>query len=166
VERFSGVSPFPWERATVGAARSVRLVHDNRCRPLKISVTRASGPSALPFRLYGLGSVDRSGISPEKPCRFLVSGTGKLQRRIRELEQLDVQSAILQETGDDEVVKSNVRATILDVFGPHSPEFKEHQYLEIWAGGTLAPFSVLEAEASNHSGPSHSPSPRPDIIRA
>jgi len=32
------------------------------------------------------------------------------------------------------VARSNVRATILDVFGENSPEYREHQYIQIWAG--------------------------------
>jgi uncharacterized protein (TIGR02391 family) len=58
----------------------------------------------------------------------------KFQRRIKELEELDVEAAVLNETGADEVVRSNVRTTILEVFGPDSPEFKEHLYIRIWAG--------------------------------
>ncbi len=62
------------------------------------------------------------------------AAVGKFQRRIKELEELDVQAAILNETGADEVVRSNVKTTILEVFGADSPEFREHQYIRIWAG--------------------------------
>jgi uncharacterized protein (TIGR02391 family) len=58
----------------------------------------------------------------------------KLERRITELQQLDVQQAVLTSNGADGVVKSNVRAAIREVFGPNSAEFKEHEYLDIWAG--------------------------------
>lgn len=58
----------------------------------------------------------------------------KLKRRIQELEKLDVQAAVLNQTGADSTARSNIRATILDVFGPNSPEFKEHEYIEIWEG--------------------------------
>lgn len=58
----------------------------------------------------------------------------KLERRIPELEQLDVRGAVLGHTGLESVAKSNVRAAIREVFGPSSPEFKEHEHLEIWAG--------------------------------
>lgn len=62
------------------------------------------------------------------------SGISKLKRRIRELEQLDVRAAVLEHTGADNVVRSNVRETIRAVFGAKSPEFKEHGSICIWAG--------------------------------
>jgi uncharacterized protein (TIGR02391 family) len=58
----------------------------------------------------------------------------KLQRRVKELEQLDVQSAVFQESGEGKVAIDNVRTTILAVFGPNSPEFKEHEHIMLWAG--------------------------------
>ena len=58
----------------------------------------------------------------------------KLERRIPELEQLDVRGSVLGHTGANHVAESNVRAAIREVFGPTSPEFEEHEYLEIWAG--------------------------------
>lgn len=58
----------------------------------------------------------------------------KLQRRIQELEKLDVKTAVLNNSGEDDVARSNVRETILDIFGVNSPEYKEHQYIRIWAG--------------------------------
>jgi len=62
-------------------------------------------------------------------------GIAKIQRRIKELEQLDVQAAVLQDTGTDKVAISNVREVIREVFGQNSPEFKEHMYIDLWAGG-------------------------------
>ena len=62
------------------------------------------------------------------------SGIAKLERRIRELEQLEIAAAILNDTGADDVAQSNVRATIREVFGPNSPEVKEHEYIDLWAG--------------------------------
>jgi len=58
----------------------------------------------------------------------------KLRRRIQELEQIDFRAAVLNHTGAVEAATSNLRATVLDVFGPNSPEFREHRYLDIWAG--------------------------------
>jgi uncharacterized protein (TIGR02391 family) len=58
----------------------------------------------------------------------------KLRRRIPELEQLDVKSAVLNRSGADDVVRSNVRAAIREVFGENSPEYREHEYIDIWAG--------------------------------
>lgn len=58
----------------------------------------------------------------------------KLERRVRDLEQLDVRAAILNDTGADDVAQSDVRETIREVFGPNSPEFNEHQHIRLWAG--------------------------------
>lgn len=58
----------------------------------------------------------------------------KLKRRIAELEALNIQEAVLEDTGADDVAVSNVRETIRDVFGPNSPEFNEHKHLKLWAG--------------------------------
>jgi len=60
----------------------------------------------------------------------------QLQRRVKELEELDVQAAIIHQNGADTVVRSNVRNTIREVFGSNSPEFQEHKFIEIWAGPT------------------------------
>jgi len=62
-------------------------------------------------------------------------GIAKLERRIQELQQLDVRAAVLRDTGADDVAESNVRAAIREVFGQNSSEFREHEYIEIWAGG-------------------------------
>jgi uncharacterized protein (TIGR02391 family) len=58
----------------------------------------------------------------------------KLQRRVQELERLDVRAAILNNSGGDDVAASNARETILNIFGVNSPEYREHQHLRIWAG--------------------------------
>jgi uncharacterized protein (TIGR02391 family) len=58
----------------------------------------------------------------------------KLQRRIAELEKLDIQTALLQHTGMDTVAESNLRAAIREIFGQTSPEFNEHKYIRLWAG--------------------------------
>jgi hypothetical protein len=42
-------------------------------------------------------------------------GIKKLERRIEELQALDVRSAIIADTGQDDVVRSNIRETIRDV---------------------------------------------------
>lgn len=62
------------------------------------------------------------------------SGIAKLERRIRDLEQLDVVAAVRDDTGADDVVRSNVRESIREVFGAKSPEFNEHQHIRLWAG--------------------------------
>lgn len=57
----------------------------------------------------------------------------KLSRRIQELERLDPNSAVGNRAAVD-VVESNVRATIREVFGENSPEFKEHRQIDVWEG--------------------------------
>lgn len=72
----------------------------------------------------------REFISVAEIERFI----SKLERRIKEVEALDVQAAVFEDSGDDDVVESNVRETIREVFGNNSPEFREHQYISVWAG--------------------------------
>jgi uncharacterized protein Ymh len=57
----------------------------------------------------------------------------KLQRRINEIEQIDFQAAVLRHSGADEAAESNLQNTILEIYGPHSPEYREHRNIRIWA---------------------------------
>ncbi len=41
---------------------------------------------------------------------------------------------MLNKTGADDVVVSDVRVTILEIFGENSPEYRQHQFLQMWAG--------------------------------
>jgi uncharacterized protein (TIGR02391 family) len=68
--------------------------------------------------------------SPEE----IDAGIAKLRRRIQELENLNIQAAFLNSTGEIETARSNLRDSVREVFGPNSPEFDEHKYIEIWAG--------------------------------
>ncbi len=77
-------------------------------------------PPVAPRQFASLDEIDR--------------GIKKLERRIEELEGLDARRAIMEHSGEDVVVQSNIREAIRDVFGPCSPEFKEHAFLDIWAG--------------------------------
>jgi len=76
----------------------------------------------------------------------------KLQRRIAELEALDIQSAVLEDSGMDDVAMSNVRETIRDVFGQNSPEFNEHEHLRLWAGAMHMGMSNSEIIAGTERG--------------
>jgi uncharacterized protein (TIGR02391 family) len=81
----------------------------------------------------------RSEPTPLEPREFrspeeIDSAIMKLTRRIRELEQLDVNAAVSNQTGAVDVAQSNVRETIREVFGSNSPEFREHQGIKVWAG--------------------------------
>ncbi len=92
--------------------------------------------------------VPKQWIAPEDIDRAVV----KLQRRISELEALDIQAAVLQGTGMDRVAESNVRETIRDVFGQNSPEFNEHKYIELWTGGQFMGMSQADIVAATESG--------------
>jgi len=72
------------------------------------------------------------------------SAITKLERRISELQSLNVQEAVLSDNGADDVAKSNVRESIREVFGSNSPEFREHKWLDIWAGSTYMGMSAGE----------------------
>jgi len=76
----------------------------------------------------------------------------KLQRRISELETLDVQAAVLQDTSTDDVAISNVRETIREVFGQNSPEFTEHQHIQMWGGPMVVGMSKAEIIAGTERG--------------
>lgn len=72
----------------------------------------------------------------------------KLERRIKEVEALDVVRAVREATGEDVVVQSSMRETIREVFGTNSPEFKEHEHISIWAGPMrigMGEYEIIEA---------------------
>jgi len=50
------------------------------------------------------------------------------------VEQLDLVAVVGNATGADNVVESAIRETIREVFGAQSPEFTDHQHIDIWAG--------------------------------
>ncbi len=76
----------------------------------------------------------------------------KLERRATELGALNVNEAITSDTGADEVAVSNVRETILDIFGPNSPEYREHQHIRMWAGLMYMNMPPHEVVASTERG--------------
>lgn len=76
---------------------------------------------------------------PPEPREFrslekIDNGIAKLERRIKELEQLDIAASVTRNTGEVSSVTSNIRNSIQEVFGSNSPEFAEHKYLDLWAG--------------------------------
>lgn len=78
-------------------------------------------------------------------------GVTKLRRRINEVGDIDADRAARPESSETHVVASNIHETIREVFGPNSPEFREHEYLQIWAGSTwlgMARADVVEAMAA------------------
>jgi len=81
--------------------------------------------------------------------REIERAIAKLERRHSEVEALDVRAAVFEDSGDDDVVESNVRETIREVFGYNSAEFREHRYIRVWAGPTSTGMSkeaVAEAK--------------------
>ena len=80
------------------------------------------------------------------------AGIAKLQRRIKELEALDVKAAILNHTGSDDVAASNVRETIREVFGSNSPEFREHERMILWAGSIFMNMEKAEIVEKTERG--------------
>jgi hypothetical protein len=70
-------------------------------------------------------------------------GLKKLDRRLADLRGIDPKTTRY----DDPIIErieSDIRTTILEVFGPNSPEFKEHRYFAI----NLGPY----IEADGHGG--------------
>jgi len=61
-------------------------------------------------------------------------GIAKLERRAAELAELDARATLTSESGAADVAKSNLRETLREVFGPNSPEFREHEHLTLWSG--------------------------------
>jgi uncharacterized protein (TIGR02391 family) len=76
----------------------------------------------------------------------------KLQRRVKDVEGLDVATAVTQHTGQENVVASNIRASILEIFGEHSPEFHEHRLLDLWNGSLHFGMSPMEIIAGTKRG--------------
>ena len=64
------------------------------------------------------------------------AGIRKLRRRIEDVKGLEALHASYDDPRVD-VVESDIKATIRDVFGPSSPEFAEHQYHRLWKGGIM-----------------------------
>jgi hypothetical protein len=80
------------------------------------------------------------------------SAVKKLERRIQELKQLDVPRAVSQHTGEEDVAASNVRETILDIFGPNSPEYREHRSISIWSGSNQNAYEAVLHDCYEHDG--------------
>src|ERR1700722_19963484 len=94
----------------------------------------------------------KSESAPLEPRQFRTPeeidlAIAKLDRRIKEIENLDVGAAITRHTGADDAARSNVRETILEIFGTNSPEFNEHQHLQLWSGPMfmgMSDYDVIE----------------------
>jgi hypothetical protein len=76
-------------------------------------------------------------------------GIGKLERRIQELAVLDIPAAVRDGTGSEDVARSNIVEAIREVFGPSSPEFHEHEHLDLWVGAVymgMHPSEIVQAK--------------------
>jgi uncharacterized protein (TIGR02391 family) len=58
----------------------------------------------------------------------------KLQRRIKEIEEIDFVADERNHTGAATVARNNLRDTILEIYGQHSPEYRAHKNISFWAG--------------------------------
>lgn len=70
----------------------------------------------------------------EFTLRDIDSGIKKLRKRIEEVNTLDPQKIPYNDTRV-KTAQTNIREIIREVFGQNSPEFRDHQYHEIWHGG-------------------------------
>lgn len=58
----------------------------------------------------------------------------KLKRRITAVEALDP-TKIRYDDAQVDLVESNIRKAIMEIFGENSHEYREHGYIRIWEGG-------------------------------
>lgn len=98
-----------------------------------------------------------SGIPPPVPNVFkteqeIERAIAKIAKRIEELDRLDIEVAFHAKDGSVEIVESNIRNTIRDVFGEGSPEFQEHQFIEIWSGSLYTGMSRNERLSGEIAG--------------
>jgi hypothetical protein len=90
----------------------------------------------------------RSSLPPPPEIKQFTSdeiarGIAKLNRRIEEVKSLDPR----QVSYDDQLVRNvehSIDATILEIFGHNSPEYRRHQHHNIWheEGGIPGTFSL------------------------
>jgi len=75
----------------------------------------------------------------------------KLRRRIAEVEELKSNGAKF-DSPETNMAESNIRKAILDIFGLNSPEYREHQYHEIWSGRQHINMSTSEIQRGFEAG--------------
>jgi len=82
----------------------------------------------------------QSGSWPAGPVPKTFASIGEIETAISQLSRRVEQVSNLRREGvrfggpEHRAAQSAVRATVLEVFGPSSPEYSEHQYHEIWDG--------------------------------
>src|SRR5262249_3124444 len=99
---------------------------------------RKSDPAPLQVREFTLEEIDR--------------GIARLQRRLEEVKALDPK-AIQYDNQRIRNAEQNIRSDILEIFGPHSPEYNEHQYHDISHG----PYNMMDGppEHQRHFAEGH-----------
>lgn len=73
-------------------------------------------------------------------------GIEKLKRRISDVQALDPQKVRFDDTAVDNI-EQRIRETIREIFGPQSPEFRDHEHHRIWHGD----YNVMDSEATRQS---------------
>lgn len=76
----------------------------------------------------------------------------RIERRIGELDELDIGAAMRDDSAADAVAISNVKEAIREIFGPNSPEFHEHEHIRMWAGGMWIGMSEREIYEAKENG--------------
>jgi len=76
----------------------------------------------------------------------------RLDRRLKEFERLDVRAAYQTDDGSDDVAISNLRSTVLEVFGQNSHEYDEHKHISLWAGPMFVNMPDHEVMAGRERG--------------
>lgn len=76
----------------------------------------------------------------------------KLERRNKELEGLNIRDAVLNDTAADMTAIHNLRTTILEIYGEHSPEYSRHQHIQMWAGPLFIDMSQQDRIESKERG--------------
>lgn len=79
----------------------------------------------------------------------------KLKKRISEFEDLDARAGQSNGTGANGVAISEVRNSLLEIFGENSPEYREHKSIRMWAGSMHMNMSDFEANEGTERGRLH-----------
>lgn len=78
-------------------------------------------------------------------------GIRKLTRRLEGLQSINP-DATKHDDPIVEQIESDIRATILETFGPYSPEYKEHQYFYVSPGPSYTDESAYEIQQNFKQG--------------
>lgn len=85
-----------------------------------MAIRRKTEPPPIVVKKFSINAIDL--------------GVRKIRRRIEEVKSLDPQE-VPHDDARVGTAETNIRETIREVFGQNSPEFKDHEYHEIWHGG-------------------------------